>query len=212
VIKIPNWCYNTLDVSGSKEDLEEFKRKVSSKNQKLDFRKIIPYDRNQRKQSKIEWKQYLEQNKENKNDFYNSFEQYWFNHGGYEWCINNWGTKWKACSTTLDKSKNMLKYSFDTAWAPPIPVINEIIRRFPKLVFYLFYEELGMMFQGEIFKAENGQYIHDDCNLEGAYCPECKEDGWAVKSVGNKELFVCPDCGKEFSKEQAWNNPDEVVN
>lgn len=45
----------------------------------------------------------------------------------YDWQIQNWGTKWNAYSQEiLENSHDCLKLQFDTAWAPPEPVIARL--------------------------------------------------------------------------------------
>lgn len=50
-----------------------------------------------------------------------------YNQGGYEWCIENWGTKWNAFDISIESEKIL----FNTAWATPMPIWNEIARRIP---------------------------------------------------------------------------------
>jgi len=38
---MPNWCYNSLEVQGSPEDLTRFKETVSSDEQQFDFNRIV---------------------------------------------------------------------------------------------------------------------------------------------------------------------------
>jgi hypothetical protein len=66
----------------------------------------------------------------------------------YDWSINNWGTKWNASSPKVKETKTSLFYQFETAWAPPSPVIDELASKFPTLRFVLKYYECGMAFQG----------------------------------------------------------------
>lgn len=84
-----------------------------------------------------------------------------FNNGGYGWCIKNWNTKWNFCDIEIvDEYSNEedepedpeygLIYTFSTAWAPPIPVIEKMSKDFPDLRFELHYYERGMAYQGVI--------------------------------------------------------------
>ena len=41
----------------------------------------------------------------------------------YDWCIENWGTKWNACDCMWTADGGI---EFNTAWAPPSPVIQKI--------------------------------------------------------------------------------------
>ncbi len=69
-----------------------------------------------------------------------------FNFGGYDWCAKNWGTKWNANAPVyLPQYRTMM---FETAWAPPMPVIRELHRRFPDGQFYFEWYERGMGIMG----------------------------------------------------------------
>lgn len=59
----------------------------------------------------------------------------------YDWCIENWGTKWDACECKIGDDY----LEFETAWDAPFPIIEELSRRFPKLTFSHEYadEDLG---------------------------------------------------------------------
>lgn len=48
----------------------------------------------------------------------------------YDWCCDNWGTKWNAyCDEVIDEDT----VSFETAWCSPIPVIRKMSELYPKL-------------------------------------------------------------------------------
>ena len=49
----------------------------------------------------------------------------------YDWCCDNWGTKWNAYS---DEKIDDDSISFETAWAPPIPVMKKLSADYPELV------------------------------------------------------------------------------
>jgi len=88
-----------------------------------------------------------------------------FNSGGYEWCNENWGTKWGICNAELindndyDETKE-LGYSFETAWSPPFPVVLEMSKLFPNLEFDLRYFEGGNGFNG-LFVCKKGKVETD---------------------------------------------------
>lgn len=74
---------------------------------------------------------------------------------GYEWRIDNWGTKWIAHDSFLmqklsnkDKTKFVLNVDFKTAWGPPAQVINRLALDFPGTEFCLKYWEGGGGFKG----------------------------------------------------------------
>ena len=53
----------------------------------------------------------------------------------YEWSIQNWGTKWNACGyeAGTDYGTNCKALWFKTACDAPVPVIEELARRFPEV-------------------------------------------------------------------------------
>jgi hypothetical protein len=74
-----------------------------------------------------------------------------FNAGGYEWCRANWGTKWGIYDAVQRPRANKgttLRYSFQSAWTPPLPVFHAMSAQFPMLHFTVRYYERGMGFQG----------------------------------------------------------------
>lgn len=72
----------------------------------------------------------------------------------YDWSRDNWGTKWNAARPTLCESSRRLVYQFDTAWAPPLPVIKKLSELFPNVTIKIKFYEMGVGFQGTyIFKA-----------------------------------------------------------
>ena len=45
----------------------------------------------------------------------------------YSWRLQNWGTKWDACSVEITRDdEDYLEICFDTAWSPATPVIEKI--------------------------------------------------------------------------------------
>ena len=54
----------------------------------------------------------------------------------YEWCIQNWGTKWNAYGYEPDtdySSSDAL--TFQTAWAGPHPILQRLSKMFPNIAF-----------------------------------------------------------------------------
>ena len=116
---MPNWCWNNLEVSGDEIQLREFVEKSTINIEKDDeFSFEGTLPRGDRK----DW---------------------------YEWSIANWGTKWDACSSSINHNDiNYFTVTFESAWAPPIDWIYNIMKDFPDLCFELEYEEPGMCFGG----------------------------------------------------------------
>jgi len=62
-------------------------------------------------------------------------------HDWYNWNVNNYGTKWGDCETRMiNRDKESLEYTFDTAWAPAYPMIEKISKEYDvKKIFYKFF-------------------------------------------------------------------------
>jgi len=62
----------------------------------------------------------------------------------YDWCNNNWGTKWDACHAAIEPPiSGSVVISFDTAWCEPLPVIHALVRKYPNLNFVHSYSYEG---------------------------------------------------------------------
>ena len=180
---MPNWCYNTINIEGPREELDKFVEKAKSKD-----KDVAPSDRSLSFQNFLpsptgEWE--------------------------YNWCVENWGTKWDARYPNLeDGGGSDIMYSFDTAWSPPTPVVTKMIYDFPKLRFSLYYEEPGCNFQGEL-EGYNGEIEKDEC-IE--YHPECMECGFRDYPVDLCEYdtdeigFLCPKCYIETYESKDWDD------
>ena len=121
---MPNWCENSLRIQGNKESLEKFLlacrwKGAKGRSQSFSFLPFSPKERQE------EW--------------------------SYDWCVANWGTKWDADTHAICVSKDWttMYIRFDTAWSPPIPMLDVWEERFPDLTFTLRYYEGGMWFMGE---------------------------------------------------------------
>ena len=169
---MPNWCENNLIIRGSRKELDKFKKDMGEK--LLDARKIIPYPEKYDKLDIISRKWYKKADeyarkvgndarewycgdkltKKQREDFYkeNGKEKKdGFNSGGYEWCYENWGTKWGFCDVVIRyENEDEIYYTFETAWSPPLPLIDEMSAIYPKLEIVLNYVEEGEQFSGGV--------------------------------------------------------------
>lgn len=68
----------------------------------------------------------------------------------YDWCVENWGTKWDACSATLEHHESgEAIFNFETAWSPASPVILAMSVKFPDLLFDASFDEEAGFFKFE---------------------------------------------------------------
>lgn len=106
-----------------KEDLDgncnDILKKISSKDQAIDFNKIIPPPKNMIR-GNLSTIEMAELDKKG--------VPYW-----YKWQRDNWGTKWNAYEIEiLDESDYELKIKFQTAWNVPRQIIMKLIEIFPE--------------------------------------------------------------------------------
>ena len=81
----------------------------------------------------------------------------------YEWCSDNWGTKWDAKHGFVGlESTKELELGFDTAWSPPIAFYKKL----EELGFTVSanYKEDGMAFIGEYGEGVDECYEYDFSN------------------------------------------------
>jgi hypothetical protein len=167
---MPNWCSCDLDVTGPQAERDKLveaarsKEAVDGKVSVLDASNFIPYPKKFRDQDEVA-RAWDKAHKDDRPLSWRERPKDGFNSGGYEWCIENWGTKWNFCRATVVSRIEEVVFGFETAWSPPIPVIEKMSAMFPKLGFKLRYFEGGMQFQGKcIFKG--GEMVNE---LTGSY-------------------------------------------
>lgn len=93
----------------------------------------------------------------------------------YGWNNANWGTKWNACDTYYDSDTGTC-VEFETAWCPPMPVIEKIFKDNPdhEIKFTSYDEDYKGHY--ELFHDKNNEihentYWIDECanDYEGAF-------------------------------------------
>jgi hypothetical protein len=153
---MPNWCNNNLQIRGAKKDVQAFVKLVKST--AVDdrcaciFRALIPMpDELRNTESPARDEELAKQMK----DKYGASD--W-----YDWCIQNWGTKWGCCEIDIDEihkyddERYIVNISYDTAWAPGDDELRPMFEIWKNLDFFLSYEESGMGFKGylAVFRGE----------------------------------------------------------
>ena len=181
---MPNWCdcdfsvrlpYEEANTEKVNKDegikaLKRFQKFATTENSILDADKFIPYPQEFKDLDK-KAAEYMEKLKTLPGEIRKGMPPWikdGFNSGGYQWCTENWGTKWGICNAALENTDfeyGEFEYIFDTAWAPPKPIIKKMSEMFPLLVFTLKYFESGMGFNGQ-YTCKNGKVIED---LSGNY-------------------------------------------
>lgn len=147
---MPNWCENTLTITGTEPDVNNFiddntgKEEGTLEAQPLLFSKSYP------------------EPEEADN------EDWW------DWRVSHWGTKWEpkfrldeGIETEIKKGpgKERIKsatYRFETAWSPPEGWLAYVSEKYPDLVFCLSYAEEGMDFGGVLIYEKGNLIDHSE--------------------------------------------------
>lgn len=148
---MPNWCENDLTVTGPTPRVREFQEFARSKeggeHMPIDFERFVSYPKewDELDRARDAWFNDPNRQGEMPPDGYNA--------GGYDWCIQHWGTKWNAHRGELGgeyeyEGTLTVTLHFSTAWSPPRPIILKASELFPELEFDLRYFERGAAFNG----------------------------------------------------------------
>ena len=129
---MPNWCTNKLTIIGPGADVQAFKttavghspwEEPGENPNALNFHSLIPVPE--------------------------SILAVDYDDAGYNWEKENWGCKWGAANSVIvEEWEGHVEYAFDTAWSPPIELLETMAKQWPNLTFVLEYEELGVGYTG----------------------------------------------------------------
>ena len=146
---MPNWCSNEVSIIAENEEgteeLKQFIKDCFTEEEEgdekplVDFEKVIPYPDS----APPKYPQAINIEEQMKHPF-----SKWYNDFGYDWCIENWGTKWNACEQVNVLGEEEIDLDFQTAWSPPQGIYKKIQTRLPNCSISWFYREDGMQLSG----------------------------------------------------------------
>ena len=156
---MPNHVHNDLWIFGPAEEVNELLAHIGADKPQpdFDFNALIPYPET--------WAQ-MDADRERVHKAFGNREKYlsalaefeakWhtdqngYNSGGYEWCVEHWGTKWPAYNVCRRDYGGDVCVTFQTAWSPPRQIIAELHRQFPRCGLSLEFFERGSGFSGGV--------------------------------------------------------------
>jgi hypothetical protein len=177
---MPNWVFNNLHLEGSAEDLQKVKAQLNA-----------PYTRNFSGGEEVVYSNpvisflNIVRPPEDKMDEYEGVHGFADGkkqgEGEFNWYnFNNraWGTKWDVAvsdgqtysETQLNEEEGHLHYAFQTAWSPPLAVIEALALQHPELEITLNYEE-EQGWGGEIYWDKTGSSVVNEYDI-----PESHQD------------------------------------
>lgn len=104
----------------------------------------------------------------------------------YDWRRRFWGTKWNAMNFKTEDADTV---RFDTAWTPPLPVIEKLAEMFPGKEIELTWADEGIGSNtGHLVIGENGEeveFVEYEDNSQQAYeaCVLCWQDVEELEKV-----------------------------
>jgi hypothetical protein len=137
---MPNWVNNSVSIMGEKKRVEEFREKHFTPHNEFDFETVIPMPESVFK-----------------GNLGTKEREVHGSNNWYDWSIENWGCKWNSGNTQLHSNKirvkkgvAVLEFSFDTAWALPEPIYEELAKMYPDLLITVSFDEESGEFSGEL--------------------------------------------------------------
>lgn len=182
---MPNWVFNDLHIEGSAENIQKVKAQLNASYTRKNSEEEVIYS------NPVISFLNIVRPPEDKMDEYEGVHGYkdgekqgdsefnWYNFNNREW-----GTKWdvavsdgeKHSDTQLNhEEENKLHYYFQTAWSPPLPVIEALSLQHPELEITLRYEE-EQGWGGEIYWDKTGSTIVEEWDIPESHSDYVKKD------------------------------------
>ena len=139
---MPNWVTNKIVITGKAERITEIIESIKGEDRPIDFEKIVPMPAE------------LQNTKSPSDKPDPDLIAKYGSDNWYDWCIQNWGTKWNASGTQdirLNFKGNRLTIVFNTAWSTPAPVIEKLSEKFPDV-------KINVWFADEDYGSNVGRY------------------------------------------------------
>jgi len=181
---MPNWCNNTIEIEGTKEQINAFVSFLDEQSGKNWFNFFRPCPQElvdtvsgfvgEDKQSAHETQQKMNIEKHGHADW-------------YSWSVDKWGTKWNCDAQDWMKVENpnedqaSVTFWFDSAWSPPT-ALYEFIESNSELSVTASYLEEGMSFVGQFSGGIDECYEFSDLDSLEAI-PEELVDEWNLAEL-----------------------------
>lgn len=156
---MPNHCHNDLYVHGAPDDVAALLALIGADQTppRFEFGAVIPYP--------AEWAA-LDNDMEELGyagfrDKHGPDAKDGFNSGGYEWRIQEWGTKWCAYEVTRRDYLGVC-VTFQTAWSPPKKVVEALHKLHPKCSLHLEFFERGGAYTGGFSCVAEDDWYEDE--------------------------------------------------
>lgn len=206
---MPNYCTNELNILGNEESVRRFIEQAERQHKYLE--RSESGEMVEGYAVGLLWNFVTPPEEiQNEKDYFSEARMTGFSklpeNNWYEWNYAHWGTKWDVTKSgawdDLTLSDNFHSHGdglascwleFDTAWSPPLPVVQAMAEQYPDLTIVMYYHEMGADFQGKV-SYKNGALVerfdgecdhdwylnkYDECLnewLDDEICEKCKAD------------------------------------
>ena len=158
---MPNWTENWVSFRGPYQDIHEIEKHLQSDDNEegcFDFHNILPQPKDLKRGEIIE--------RCNGLSFKTMSEE------EYDWCCDNWGTKWNSCDPEIhtrgmdsDNITEHIVYKFNTAWCAPegitIAIRNMLYDKYPEVEMHWFHRD-----------EDGGSYYIEEIEYYGDHQPK----------------------------------------
>ena len=200
---MPNWCDNTIEITGNAETIKKLKEFVG--------RPLIQ-DGEEMKEPIYSLANIMPSTPD-ANPVLGDMTKSEGHDDWYHNNINTWGTKWDVCGNAYMNYKEgdeSISYSFDSAWSPPVATTQRLSEIFPELIIVHTYYETGCDFWGiETYKAGEmtdevgGSIDHSAWERLGIECYACEQYEEDPEENGEYLYSDCPASIANEKKEEA---------
>ena len=183
---MPNWCNNTLTLSGPKDKVKAIFDKAQESNEFLQQLHPMPKE--------LEGTTSPAPKEGEPQPLVDGHDNW------YDWRINNWATKWDVDADNLeyreDGDTGIIEGWFDSAWSPPLGAYAEFLEKNEDCSIKSYYYEGGMDFGGLWYDFD------DDCITISDYNADQMEDPDNGLIYDLNEHFNFSEYVREYEEEQ----------
>jgi len=201
---MPNWCDNTISISGNP---------VSIKNLKEFVGRPVVQDGEEIKEPIYSLANIMPSTPDSP-PLLGEMSKSTGHEDWYHNNINSWGTKWDVCGnvymSNYKEGDESIGYSFDSAWSPPTPTTERLSEIFPELTIEHKYYESGCDFwgietykAGELVSEEGGELDHS------AWVDKLGQDCWNCNENDDPEYWYS-DCPSAIEAEKKKKKKKKV--
>lgn len=168
---MPNWCSNSIEISGPPEKIKEFTEYLNKNEGKEWFSFFRPCP------DELNTKENVSFHAEPKQEL---IEKYGHDNW-YSWNVENWGCKWNcdAQDWSVNEDQTSVTFWFDSAWSPPTELYKFITEETDFSVEAEYCEE-GVGFVGEFIDGSDETYEFETVeDLE--FIPEHLVENWNLR-------------------------------